>query len=198
MHDTYTWNCMCSYHWKLLPSFDDLLNHSGYTSPCGILSLYQKWVPEEGKQCFWPVERGRCVRLTTLPPSVSRLSRQCVILSISHAYRPPRPITGIALLYFIIDQQPLCVVRKFWFRLSLFYFRCYIRVYINSYIQISNTLTNLNGNDTRHSYYMKRSTSGKPPLKLNEKKFLSYGHPSRSSFVFWNIKLKLKSCQISF
>jgi hypothetical protein len=42
---------------------------------------------------------GRCIGLTTLPPSVSRLSRQCGILNILQLYRPPRPIMGIALLF---------------------------------------------------------------------------------------------------
>jgi hypothetical protein len=47
--------------------------------------------------CFWGVERGRCARPTISSPSVSRLSIQWVILNISQPYRPPRPVTGIAL-----------------------------------------------------------------------------------------------------
>jgi hypothetical protein len=38
-------------------------------------------------------------RNDNLPPSASRLSRQCGILNIPHPYRSPGPVTGIALLY---------------------------------------------------------------------------------------------------
>jgi hypothetical protein len=41
-----------------------------------------------------------CVVLTTLPPSVSWLSRQCVIFNISQAFRHPRPVTWIAFLLY--------------------------------------------------------------------------------------------------
>jgi hypothetical protein len=61
---------------------------------------YQK----QKNKCFWGLECGRCVELTTLPPSVSRLPRQCGILIISQLFRPPRPGTGIAFLLFLINR----------------------------------------------------------------------------------------------
>jgi hypothetical protein len=45
------------------------------------------------------VEGSWHLRLTTLPPSMSRCYRQCGILNISQHYRPLRSVTGIALLF---------------------------------------------------------------------------------------------------
>jgi hypothetical protein len=51
------------------------------------------------KKCFCGIKCGWCVELTSLPPSMSRLSRQCGILNISQPYMPPWPVTEIVFLF---------------------------------------------------------------------------------------------------
>jgi hypothetical protein len=68
---------------------------------CGP-GVYTSCNRNEYQKIFLGEKRSQFIRLKTLPPSVSHLSRKCGILDISQPFRPPWPVTGIALVYFLL------------------------------------------------------------------------------------------------
>jgi hypothetical protein len=69
------------------------------THTLGKYFICEKWEPDGvgvGKH-LWGVQCGQHLRLTTLWPPMSQLSKQCGIFNISRRYRPPRPVMAMAL-----------------------------------------------------------------------------------------------------
>jgi hypothetical protein len=77
-----------------------LPNHSGHLGLAVYLAS-NTTVNQRQTYFSWKVQNGQCVGQATLPPFLSWLSRQCGILNISQPYRPPRPVTGITLLFYM-------------------------------------------------------------------------------------------------
>jgi hypothetical protein len=74
----------------------NLPQHSSCTMPLEFTQPLTTLVPET-ETCFWIVQCGRFLRITTSPPSVSRLSRNCGIFDFAQPYRLPQPVTRTAL-----------------------------------------------------------------------------------------------------
>jgi hypothetical protein len=98
----------------------------------------------------------------TLPPFVSRLFRQCGILNIAQPYRPPRPVTGIALLLFSTRYPGhLALGDAFFFSLGTVLITWHFKLCFS--IRICWFINNSYTQFTQKTFCLSNEPSNKPP-----------------------------------
>jgi hypothetical protein len=94
---------------------------------------------EMSTEIFLVVKDGRRVRLTTSRPSVSRLSRKCGSLDVSHPCGPSRPVTGIALPFTFHEDLEHCSSCNITNFNKVYNAVNFIFLFIKSYVKIRET-----------------------------------------------------------